>query len=76
MTRWCWRQMARAVKAGGRVAVSAFSAYFAVRHLEPGDTFDADDGVNHETGRGAQSRGRSWPRSICGPPASRPGSSG
>ena len=41
-------EMARTVKAGGRLAVSAFSAYFAVRHLEPGDTFDADQGVNHE----------------------------
>ena len=41
-------QMAESVKGGGRVAVSAFSAYFAVRHLEPGDTFDAGAGVNHE----------------------------
>jgi ubiquinone/menaquinone biosynthesis C-methylase UbiE len=42
------QQMAEVVKKGGRVAVSAFSAYFAVRHLEPGDTFDAGWGVNHE----------------------------
>jgi ubiquinone/menaquinone biosynthesis C-methylase UbiE len=41
-------QMAQSVKEGGRLAVSAFSAYFAVRHLEPGDTFDAAAGVNHE----------------------------
>ena len=41
-------QMSESVKEGGRVAVSAFSAYFAVRHLEPGDTFDAAAGVNHE----------------------------
>ncbi len=41
-------EMAEAVKPGGRVAVTAFSAYFAVRHLEPGDTFDAGAGVNHE----------------------------
>ncbi len=40
--------MAAAVRAGGRVAVSAFSSYFAVRHLEDGDTFDAGSGVNHE----------------------------
>ncbi|MDE3203198.1 MAG: class I SAM-dependent methyltransferase [Acidobacteriota bacterium] len=40
--------MAVAVRAGGKVAVSAFSSYFAVRHLEPGDTFDAAAGVNHE----------------------------
>jgi hypothetical protein len=29
-------------------AVSAFSAYFAVRYLEDQDTFDAEAGVNHE----------------------------
>lgn len=40
--------MARAVRPGGHVAVSAFSAYFAVRYLEEGDTFDAETGVNHE----------------------------
>ncbi len=40
--------MARAVRPGGRVAVSAFSAYFQVRFLESTDSFDADRGVNHE----------------------------
>lgn len=40
--------MAEVVKRGGRVALSAFSSYFAVRHLEEGDTFDAGTGVNHE----------------------------
>lgn len=40
--------MANALKPGGRLAVSAFSAYFQVRHLEETDTFDADRGVNHE----------------------------
>ena len=40
--------MTRAVRPGGRVAVTAFSAYFQVRWLEDGDTFDADEGVNHE----------------------------
>jgi SAM-dependent methyltransferase len=40
--------MARAVRAGGGVAVSAFSSYFMVRHLEDHDAFDADRGVNHE----------------------------
>ncbi|HLI53640.1 MAG TPA: methyltransferase domain-containing protein [Acidimicrobiales bacterium] len=40
--------MARAVRRGGKLAVSGFSAYFAVRHLEEADTFDADTGVNHE----------------------------
>jgi SAM-dependent methyltransferase len=41
-------QMAESVKEGGRIAFTAFSAYFAVRYLEDGDTFDADAGVNHE----------------------------
>ncbi len=40
--------MARALRRGGRLAVSAFSAYFQVRFLEETDTFDADAGVNHE----------------------------
>jgi SAM-dependent methyltransferase len=40
--------MARALRPGGRVALSAFSAYFAIRHLEEGETFDAAAGVNHE----------------------------
>jgi SAM-dependent methyltransferase len=40
--------MARAVRPGGLVAVSAFSAYFQVRFLEDRDHFDAERGVNHE----------------------------
>lgn len=40
--------MARALRPGGRLAVSAFSAYFVVRFLEEHDAFDADRGVNHE----------------------------
>ena len=40
--------MARAVRPGGQVVVSAFSAYFQVRFLEEQDAFDADLGVNHE----------------------------
>lgn len=40
--------MAAAVRPGGRLALSAFSSYFAVRHLEEGETFDAGSGVNHE----------------------------
>lgn len=38
----------RALVPGGRVAVSAFSAYFQLRYLEDGDAFDAASGVNHE----------------------------
>ncbi len=40
--------MARALKPGGVLAVSAFSAYFMLRYLEDHDTFDAAAGVNHE----------------------------
>ena len=54
-------QMAEAVKVGGRVAVSAFSAYFAVRHLDEGDTFDAEWGVNHERTEVRNTQGRSAP---------------
>ena len=43
------RGLARALKPGGRLALSAFNAYFAARHVEEGETFDAATGVNHET---------------------------
>jgi ubiquinone/menaquinone biosynthesis C-methylase UbiE len=39
--------MARAVRRGGRVAVSAFSSYFQIRYLGE-SMFDAATGVNHE----------------------------
>jgi hypothetical protein len=39
--------MTRAVRPGGGIVVSAFSAYFQVRHLER-STFDAATGTNHE----------------------------
>jgi SAM-dependent methyltransferase len=39
---------ARALRPGGHLALSAFSAYFAVRQLEPGESFDAATGVDHE----------------------------
>lgn len=39
--------IARALRPGGRVALSAFNAYFAVRHHLDA-TFDADLGVAHE----------------------------
>jgi ubiquinone/menaquinone biosynthesis C-methylase UbiE len=51
-------EMARAVRPGGRVAVTAFSAYFAVRHLEEGETFDAATGVNHEAATVKDEAGR------------------
>jgi SAM-dependent methyltransferase len=37
-----------ALKPGRPAAVTAFSAYFQVRWLEEGDTFDPASGVNHE----------------------------
>lgn len=40
--------MARALRPAGHLAMSAFSAYFAVRFIEESDTFDAEAGVNHE----------------------------
>ena len=42
-------EMARILRPGGRLVLSAFSAYFAVRFLEATDDFDAATGVNHET---------------------------
>ena len=39
--------MARALRPGGRLALSAFNAYFAVKYHEAA-TFDADTGVAHE----------------------------
>jgi 2-polyprenyl-3-methyl-5-hydroxy-6-metoxy-1,4-benzoquinol methylase len=42
-------EMAGALKPGGLIALSAFSAYFQLRYLELGDAFDAATGVNSET---------------------------
>lgn len=39
--------MARALRPGGRIALSAFNAYFAVKYHEDA-TFDAASGVSHE----------------------------
>lgn len=41
-------RIAATVRAGGALAVSAFSAAFAVRHLEAGEEFDPATGVLHE----------------------------
>jgi SAM-dependent methyltransferase len=40
--------MAKTVRPGGRIALTAFSSYFMVRHLEETDNFNAATGVNHE----------------------------
>lgn len=50
--------IARALRSGGRAAVSAFSAYFQVRYLEETDDFDAATGVNHETTELRDAQGR------------------
>jgi SAM-dependent methyltransferase len=39
--------MSRALRAGGRLALSAFNAYFAVRYHDDAE-FDAETGVSHE----------------------------
>jgi SAM-dependent methyltransferase len=40
--------MARALRPGGRFAVSAFSSYFQVRYPQEAGTFDAATGIHHE----------------------------
>ena len=41
-------RIATALRPGGRLALSAFSAYFQVRFSGENDDFDADSGINHE----------------------------
>lgn len=41
-------EMARILRPGGRLVLSAFSAYFTLRFVEDSDDFDAATGVNHE----------------------------
>jgi len=41
-------RFAAALRPGGRLALSAFSSYFVVRHLEPEESFDPGTAVNHE----------------------------
>jgi SAM-dependent methyltransferase len=41
-------RMAAALRPGGALAVSAFSAAFAIRHLEAGEHYDPATGVLHE----------------------------
>ena len=44
-------QMAAAVRPGGRLAVTAFSSWYAVKWLGEEETFDAEGAVLHETAR-------------------------
>ena len=53
--------MARALRPGGRLAVSAFSSYFQVRFLEPTNEFDAAAGVNREQTSVKDEEGRDAP---------------
>lgn len=46
-----FRGIAGTLRPGGRLALSAFSAAFAVRFLEDGETFDPATGVLHEHAR-------------------------
>jgi SAM-dependent methyltransferase len=41
-------EVARVLRPGGLLALTAFSSYFQVRYLPEGDEFDAATGVNHE----------------------------
>lgn len=41
-------RIAAAVRPGGALAISAFSAFFALHWIEDGDRFDPATGVNHE----------------------------
>jgi SAM-dependent methyltransferase len=41
-------ELRRVLRPGGRLALTAFSSYFAVRDLGEGEAFDADAGVLHE----------------------------
>jgi len=52
------------LRPGGRLAVSAFSAYFQVRWLEETDDFDASGGVNHERTEVRDPEGRSVPADL------------
>ncbi len=56
--------MGAALRPGGRIAVSAFSAYFQMRFLEDQDTFDASSGVNHELTEVRDTAGRAIPADL------------
>ena len=55
--------VARSVRPGGRVAVSAFSSYFQVKYLDEGD-FDAATGVHHEHTSIRDEAGRTAPAEL------------
>lgn len=55
--------MAAALRPGGRLALSAFSSYFVVRHWE-GAEFDPETGVNHERTEIRDEQGRAVETSL------------
>ncbi len=54
-------RIARAVRPGGRLAVSAFSLVFMARHLEEGESLDVATGVLHEHTTLRDAEGREKP---------------
>jgi SAM-dependent methyltransferase len=56
--------MARAVRPGGRIAISAFSAYFQVRHPVEGAVFDAATATHHEHTTIKDEAGRDSPAEL------------
>ncbi len=51
-------RIAATLRPGGRLALSAFSAAFAIRHLESGEDYDPATGVLHELATVAEPRRR------------------
>lgn len=52
-------ELVRALRPGGRLALTAFSSYFQVRWLEDHDRFDVATGLNHERTTLRDEQGRS-----------------
>jgi len=57
-------EMARVLRPGGMLALSAFSAYFQVRWLEDSDAFDAALGRNHEHTEVHDEQGQARPAEL------------
>ncbi len=57
-------EMARVLRPGGRLVLSAFSSYFQVRHLDDPEQFDAARGVQHEHTEVRDEEGRPAPAEL------------
>jgi SAM-dependent methyltransferase len=55
--------IARALRGGGQLALTAFSSYYVVKHWEGAD-FDADSGVNHEVTEVRDAAGVAMPAEL------------